>query len=113
LLQPKLPHRLQHGEARGHRIRARLADDQALLDQGIEPGEHIRERQPADRCRGLQRPATGEDSEGAEDGLLLRREQRMAPANRVPQRLLASRCIARSWPEYLEALAEECHHRRR
>ena len=37
-----------------------------------EPGEHIRERQPADRSRGLQRPATGEDGEGAEDGLLLR-----------------------------------------
>ena len=86
---------------------------QALVDQRVEPVERLRHRQPADSRRGLQRPAPGEDGEAAEERLLRRREQVVRPGDRVLDRLVAGRGIARSGRQHLQALTQQRQHRGR
>ena len=112
-LQPERADRLQHGEARGERVGVGATHHQALVDQGVEAGERLRERQAADGRRGLQRPAPGEDGEAAEERLLLRREQVVGPGDRVLDRLVPGRGIARSRAQHPQALAEQRQQRGR
>jgi hypothetical protein len=65
--QSILADRLQHGETRREGIGAGLTHHEALIDEGVKAGEHIRERQSADGRRALQRPAPGEDGQAPEE----------------------------------------------
>ena len=107
-LQPELPDRLQHPEAR-LALRALLLPQQALVNQRGDPREDIeRPIWIGDRLGRLQRAATGEDAEAAEEGLLVlgragrdsRRSYRAASAAVPAGRGLrpsagASRCSSR------------------
>ena len=59
-----------------------------------------------DVLRGLQREAAGEDAEPPEHGLLVRRQQAVAPFQRRAQRLMPAQHDARARSEHVEAFVE-------
>ena len=94
--------RLEHAVAQPPGAR-RGRDDERLLDQPLEHAEHVVAAVGADRLRGLEREAAGEDREPAEQPLLLpggagRSSSRASPASsagargrsRAPPRDIAS-----------------------
>ena len=97
-----LADRLEHAEA--------LAVDanEALVDERAERVEistaHLLDR--------LERAASGEDGEAAEERPLVVVEELDAPADRVAQRSMPSRRVARPGGEELEAPLEAREHRR-
>ncbi len=104
LLDPKRAHRLQHLEA-WLIIRAGDPTHQAVVEQCGEPIEQL-DLHRGDRASGLLRPAADKDRQLAEECLLGRREQRIAPGNRVAHGLQARRGIARTIGQDHEALGE-------
>jgi len=74
---------------------------QAFLDQR----RHLRPGRLADLLDGVERATDGEDGQPAEQPLLGRVEQRMAPGDRLPQRLLAGRQVTRAVGEQAEQAA--------
>ena len=91
LLQPILAHRLQHAEAR-LALDSLLLAQQTLVDQRGHAGEDIeRPIRTRHRLRRLDRAAAGKDRQPAEEDLLLRGEQIVAPGDGIAHRLLACR----------------------
>src|SRR5262245_13735273 len=73
-----------------HREAIATASHEALVDERAE----ILERRVADRFRGSECPASGEDAEPREQLLGARLEQVVAPVERHAQRLLMLRRVA-------------------
>lgn len=73
-----------------------LPADEALIGEG---GHGVERVQPeltwlSHRVEGIERPATDEDAQARQYVALLRRQQRVAPVDRLAQRLLAGRQVA-------------------
>ena len=84
LLERELSDRLEHREPRLF-VPACICTNEALVDQGLERVE-IR---GADPFRGIQRAATGEDSQTSEEGSFTVVQQITAPLDRRAERALA------------------------
>lgn len=86
---------------------------QRLVDQRAEVVEHgpsVDDIAGGDLLRGRQREAAGERTEAAEDGLLVGRQQPVAPLERGAQCLLPCRRIAAAGGQQAEALVEARAH---
>jgi hypothetical protein len=74
-----------------------LLPHQALVDQR---GEAVKRTRPAsrraDHLRGLQREPPGKDRNAAEEPLFILRQQGIAPGDRVPDRAMSVRDVARA-----------------
>src|SRR5829696_3589173 len=88
VLQAVLADRLEHAEARRTLGRC-VPVHQTLVDQSLDALKRGREWQPTYGCRRLQRPAASEDGQASEDGSILCGQQRVAPADRIVDGLLA------------------------
>jgi len=90
-LQGILADRLQHGEAQLAAC-ARAALDQLLVEKRVQRVQQRggeRAHRVAQRLRGLEGPASGEDSQPAKEQLLAEVEQAIAPLDGGAQRALA------------------------
>ena len=100
--------RLQHPASRLP-LGGLLGPDQALgqeFRQVIERLQSGRAQRDRDRFRGLEGQAAGKDGEAPEQGLLVRREEIVAPADRRAQGLLSIRVVPRRSDQEIELGAE-------
>ena len=96
LLEPELPDRLQHAEARV-RVGCGQGPHQTLVGEGGDAGEDIeRAVLTKDRLRRLERPTATEDGQPPKERRLVPLEQVVAPGDGVAQGALPRRSIARS-----------------
>ena len=87
----------------------RFGDDERLVDEGAEVIEHVPLVDAAvggHALRALEPEAADEDAEPAKDGLLVGRQQAVAPVERGAQRLMAAQGQARAAGEDAKALVE-------
>ena len=108
----ELADRLEEQEAR-FAVGCLLPSDEALLDEGRQRLEGIEAkiRRPADSLGRFERPAADEHAETPEEHLEIRCEEGVAPVDRLAQRLLASRQVARSAAEEGESAAQPAEDR--
>ena len=87
--------------------------DQAAFDQHVQafdqrPFVDVGAVRLPDRQ--AQAEAADKHTQPAEQGLLLRPQQAVAPVERGEQRLLVQRCVAAARSEQLQSLVQACHH---
>ncbi len=112
-LQPVLADGFEHGEA-WLAVRLLLLDQQAAVRRG---GEAVQRRRPGavpltrDGLRRLHGPAASEDRQPAEERLLVRREQVVAPGDGLSHRPQALRVVAVAAREQGQAMLQPREHR--
>ena len=115
-LQPELAHRLQHREARlaaGAVVRRRSRLLSTSEATPVEDGDRRGRLGRRDRLGRLQREAAGEDGQAAEERLLLRRQQVVAPGDRVAHRPLPGGRSRAAAGQQRQPLAQPGQQRRR
>ena len=104
LLAAVLAERFEHHEAQLAFLRGPL-HEQAVVHERRDAVQHVDAKvfeRIADSLRGFERAASGEDRQTAEELLLGRRQQVVAPLDRLPKGLLALRQVPRPAGQELE-----------
>jgi hypothetical protein len=110
----ELAHGLQHAERR--LVSVRLGLHQRVVDERLQGGQHRGDRERVvghDRSGRAQGEGAGEDGDSPEHGLLLGRQQRVAPPDRGLHRLVSRRHPTLGAPEEVPELVIDLCRRER